>query len=86
MIFVRCAECASVPMYRAAMLKISAEPVGYPDSAILCGIPGCSRPGLVWLMGKDAIEYRTERRLVFPLTRNHGKLRVKPPALADEHK
>jgi hypothetical protein len=80
MIFVRCAQCVSVPMYRATRLRISAEPVGYPDGAIICGIPGCNRPGLVWLVGSEAIEYRAGRQLVFPLTRNHGKLRMRPPS------
>ncbi len=79
MVFVRCARCAVIPMYRVRALTTSAEPVGYPDGAIICGIPGCDAPGLVWLVGTDAIEYRLGRRLVFPLTNNNGKLRVKPP-------
>jgi hypothetical protein len=56
---------------------ISAEPVGYPESAVICGVAGCNNPGLVWLLGSDAIEYR-RGRLCFPVANNKVKVLVKP--------
>jgi hypothetical protein len=79
MVIVRCIGCASTSMLRTKALNNSAEPVGYPDGAIVCGVAGCQEPGLVWLRGRDIIEHRTSRQLVFPLAaHNNAKVRVKP--------
>jgi hypothetical protein len=80
MIRLRCVRCATTRRLQVRSLGTLAEPVGYPDTAIVCGTAGCNEPACVWLWGCDAIEYRNGGRLVFPLSNNRlGKVRVKPP-------
>ena len=59
---------------------LRAEPIHYPDAAVICGTPGCTEPGLVWLNGLEAIEFSEGKRLCFPLTgeRHLAKLTVRP--------
>ncbi len=42
------------------------EPVGHPDSGLICGAESCRRPGLVWLTTTEEDEYRTGNR-IFPV-------------------
>lgn len=79
MAIVRCRECAA---RNRKSLGIGVEPQDYPDTAVVCGMPGCDRPGLVWLRGAEAMEYRDGQRICFPLSgeRHLSKVRVKPPA------
>jgi hypothetical protein len=48
MALVRCKRCGR-PEGRTQTYVIGAEPVGYPDTAAVCGLSGCENPGLVWL-------------------------------------
>jgi hypothetical protein len=67
-------------MLRVRTFPTSAEPVGYPNPAIICGTPGCSEPGLVWLRGLDALHYRSGQQRYFSLaTQRVAKVLVKPP-------
>ena len=68
MFIVRCAVCAQT-LDRKLASGTRAEPADYPNSAIVCGTPGCLRPGLVWLWGRDALEYRQGQRVHFSLGR-----------------
>ncbi len=36
----------------------SVRPVGYPDTAIICGSLSCLEPGLIWLEQDEAQAYR----------------------------
>jgi hypothetical protein len=78
MALVRCTQCAE---RRRESHSIVVEPIGYPNTALICGTPGCFNPGLVLLRAAEAVEYRQGRRDLFPLSyqRNIGKVRVKPP-------
>jgi len=42
---------------------MSVKPVGYPDTAAICGRKGCEYPGLVWLTGEEQAEYQKGRRI-----------------------
>ena len=44
----------------------SVEPVGYPDTALICGIKDCSNPGLVWLVAHEWEEYKSGERIFKP--------------------
>jgi hypothetical protein len=66
-------------MVRVGYLTTRAEPVGYPNPAVICGVPGCMEPGLVWLRGEAAVHYRSGQRLCFPLASvNSAKVMLKP--------
>ena len=62
---VRCPECAA--RNRQKPFGLPAEPIHYPDMAVICGAPGCVQPGLVWLTGLEAIEYTQRARVCFSL-------------------
>lgn len=78
MAMVKCALCAA---QSTKMHSIAAEPLNYPDVAVLvCSMPGCDKPGLVLLRGSEAVDYRAGRRSCFPLAteRHVAKVRLKP--------
>lgn len=39
-----------------------AEPVGYPDTAAICGIARCQQPGFVWLTAEELSEFNKGNR------------------------
>lgn len=43
------------------------EPVGYPNSGLICGAKGCEEPGLVWLTVEEEREYRSAGKRIFCL-------------------
>jgi hypothetical protein len=51
------------------------EPVGYPDTAAICGLSGCERPGLVWLDEDEKAAYARGQR-VFRVPNAAVKIRV----------
>src|SRR5579871_1909723 len=83
MAIVRCARCASASP--RAYGRIYAVPVGSPESGVACGTPGCSEPGLVWLRGAEALEYRGGRRVLFPLSRTDHVSKVLVKAYPGDH-
>ena len=34
------------------------EPIGYPDTAAICGSVRCEEPGLIWLDADELADYR----------------------------
>ncbi len=42
---------------------MSVKPVGYPDTAAICGRKDCLNPGLVWLDEDEVRAYRTGWRV-----------------------
>lgn len=54
------------------------EPIGYPNLAVICGMPHCSNPGLVWVWGRDLVDYRANGRTCFAISKD-VKVQVKPP-------
>lgn len=55
MAVVRCrmhAPHSGDPEYKAAV-----EPVGFPQSALVCGSRGCNEPAFIWLEGAEKIDY-----------------------------
>jgi hypothetical protein len=79
MVIVRCPKCYATPMFRGRTYPTVAEPVGYPNPAIICCVAGCGEPGLVWLRGTNAIDYRSGQRHCFSLGEPQtAKVLVKP--------
>ncbi len=46
----------------------SVEPVGYPQTAAVCGRHECERPGLIWLEAQEAKAYDAGQRVFFGQT------------------
>ena len=38
------------------------KPIGYPNTAAICGLKGCTNPGLVWLQKDEYEEYAQGER------------------------
>jgi hypothetical protein len=51
------------------------EPIGYPDSAMICGAPGCEKPAVIWLTAWEAAEFKNGRR-IFSMSGRAPKVRV----------
>lgn len=49
--------------------------VGFPDTAVICGIKNCDKPGLVWLTDSELQEYNKGRR-IFELDTHTIKVKV----------
>jgi len=39
------------------------KPIGYPNTAVICGRKGCLDPGLVWLDERETIAYKDGERI-----------------------
>ena len=65
MALVRCEQCG-MPKGRTRKYIRSVEPVGYPDTALICGIAGCTNHGLVWLEAHEWEEYQSGQRIFRP--------------------
>jgi hypothetical protein len=50
-------------------------PVGHPESGVVCGVPSCDEPGVVWLKADEAADYARGVRVFKPHT-NVVKIRV----------
>ena len=73
----RCAVCGPAVGKRVYYV-LACEPLGYPESAVICGVAGCENPALIWLSAWEAEEYRKGRR-VFSLSGRLPKVRVAGP-------
>ena len=69
MAIVRCKDCR----VRSTKYVESVEPLGYPETAAICGSPQCERPGLIWLTTEELAAYRAGQR-VFRLATNTTKV------------
>ena len=55
---------------------LACEPLGYPATAVICGVSGCENPELIWLTAWEAGEYRSGRR-IFGVSGRLPKVRVR---------
>ena len=53
------------------------QPVGYPESAIICGRVGCTNPGLLWLEESEWRDYQQGERIFFIPGHAGVKIKVK---------
>jgi len=74
MAIVRCKQHGR-PKGRTQRYVTSVRPVGYPDTAAICGREGCTRPGLVWLTDRERAAYQRRRR-VFSIPSAAAKIKV----------
>jgi len=50
-------------------------PLGYPETAAICGSQSCDEPGLIWLEAGEQVDYDRGVR-VFSVSNSPTKLRV----------
>jgi hypothetical protein len=62
MALVRC-ENHGWPEGRTRTYIRSVEPIGFPETAAICGRHGCENPGLIWLEPQEAAGYEAGQRV-----------------------
>lgn len=55
----------------------SVEPVGHPDSALVCGSKNCDASGLIWLEDHEAEAYDQGQRIFDAFVSSAMKMRAK---------
>lgn len=58
MALVRCLDRHSPPAGRRHRYVCSVQPVGYPNTALICGIPDCNNPGVIWHDQNEKEKYK----------------------------
>lgn len=51
------------------------KPVGYPETAAMCGRSGCEKPALIWLLENEYVRYEQGER-VFDFSSKAVRVRV----------
>lgn len=71
------ARCNEHPIARETKEPYDAQalPLGYPETAAICGRPGCEGPALIWLTREELNRYRSGGR-VFEVKTHSIKVRV----------
>ena len=71
------------PIGRKHEYRAYALPVGYPQTAAICGHRGCDEPARVWLTDEDRQSYAQGIR-IFDIRTDSAKLRVSDGLIAAE--
>ena len=74
MALVRCQKHGK-PKGRTKTYVASVNPVGYPQTAAICGLTGCEEPGFIWLDTSEYADYQRGQR-IFSVPNNAIKVRV----------
>jgi hypothetical protein len=61
-VICRCHNHAGAELVKLGYI-FSVHPIGYPDTAVICGIKGCQCPALVWLKKEDLAAYQASKRI-----------------------
>jgi hypothetical protein len=51
------------PKGRTRSYVVTVEPIGYPDTALICGSAECKEPGLIWLEAHEKTAYDRGERI-----------------------
>lgn len=79
MALVRCEVCGSEVAARGRYKRTYVRrvfPAGHPKSGLVCGMPSCDQPGLIWLERDEARAYDKGTRM-FGLQTNATKVRAR---------
>ncbi|SDR31593.1 hypothetical protein SAMN04515695_4410 [Pseudovibrio sp. Tun.PSC04-5.I4] len=76
MAVVRCKDHA--PKGRTRTYIAHVEPIGYPETAMVCGGKHCSAPGLIWLDEPEKVKYDCGERIFDAFVASAMKMRAKP--------
>lgn len=71
------ARCVNHPITRETKepYKLHALPLGYPNTAAVCGRVGCEEPALIWLTPTEVKDHSNGRR-VFGVKTHSIRVRV----------
>lgn len=75
MALARCTKCG-MPKGKTREYVQMVEPIGYPETALICGISKCTNPAMVCLEDDEWKEYQKGERIFKPPTAS-SKFRVK---------
>lgn len=75
MALVRCDQHGN-PKGRTTEYTRAVEPLGYPETAAICGSKGCQNPGCVWLTADESNAYDEGQR-IFEFATAVTKIKVK---------
>ena len=73
MALVRC-ESHGKPRGRTVTYVKSVKPIGWPNTAAICGGKGCENPGMIWLTDAETMAYNHGQR-VFSF--NNASMKIK---------
>lgn len=62
MALVRCNQHGK-PKGRTLTYVRSLKPVGWPETAAICGLQGCERAGVIWLTDVESQDYERGQRV-----------------------
>lgn len=74
MSIARCQECGE-PNGRTHNYVKKAKPLGFPQTAIICGSKGCENSAYVWLTEDEGNQFEAGRR-IFPFPTQAVKVKV----------
>lgn len=78
MALVRCSSCGvkspGKGRYKRTYVR-SVQPLGHPNSALVCGSPSFTSTGLIWLEQSELDAYNEGQR-VFDMATNTAKVRA----------
>lgn len=75
MALCRCNEEHANPHGIVNEYVIGVEPIGYPETSSICGIPNCENSGLIWLTQAEFDQYQNNER-IFRYANNTTKVKV----------
>jgi hypothetical protein len=67
MAICRCHNCGKPTQHVTEEYVESVHPVGYPNTAAICGNKWCNIPGMIWLTKIELEEYQNKGRRIFDL-------------------
>ena len=76
MALARCEVCDDPKSRTEERYVKKVEPIGYPDTSLICGATGCENVAYVWLKEDEAEKY-DKGKTVFPFQSSTSKVRVK---------
>ena len=76
MALARCEQCGQPQGRKGNVYVARHQPVGHPNSGVVCGTAKCEGAGLVWLLVEEEEQYKKGQR-VFEVPNAGVKLGVK---------
>ena len=76
MAYARCLAAHSPPRGRTVDYLRYVLPVGYPETALICGIPGCPHAAVIWLSPSEEQQYRDGVRVFAGPNNNFTKMKA----------
>ena len=75
MAIVRCEQCGLDLTKTKRNYVQRVNPLGYPETGVVCGRKGCRNPGFVWLEKEEYKEYQEGER-IFRIPTYAAKIKV----------